>query len=185
VLAAARHPHQVALAEGFGATVIDPGQLYEEVARLTGARTYTGELKARTMIGGVDVLYECVGRAATLELALRLVRAGGAVVLVGVNLRRLKVDLTPIWHQQVDLIGTIVHGRETWQGEQLSTFELVARWLQQGKLGGEGLPTHRFPLSRWKEAVRTAVDKRSGAVRVMIEPAEPEGSQSQSPNSSP
>jgi len=82
------------------------------------------------------------------------------VVLVGVNLHRMKLDVTPVWYQEVDLLGAVGHDVVTWEGETLSTFELAMRWMAEGKLDPRGLLTHRFPLEDYRRAFLTAIDKR-------------------------
>ena len=42
-------------------------------------------------------------------------------------------------------------------------------FLRQGKLTIDGFITHRFPLHRWREAIRTAMDKRSGSIKVVFD----------------
>jgi threonine dehydrogenase-like Zn-dependent dehydrogenase len=32
-----------------------------------------------------------------------------------------------------------------------------------------GLITHRFPLDAWKEAIATSLDKKSGAIKVILD----------------
>ncbi len=91
----------------------------------------------------------------------RWTRAGGTVVLVGVNLHRMSVDLTPVWYQEVDLRGAVGHDVVTWQGETGSTFEWAMRWMAAGAIETPRLLTHRFPLNRYRVAFDTAVDKRT------------------------
>jgi threonine dehydrogenase-like Zn-dependent dehydrogenase len=115
------------------------------------------------------VVYDCVGTGRTVQDSLRWARAGGAVVLAGISLARMHVDLTPVWSQEVELIGTYSHGIETREGRRQSTYDLIVEALQQGTMTTEGFVTHRFPLERWQEAVRTALDKRSGAIKVVLD----------------
>jgi L-iditol 2-dehydrogenase len=81
----------------------------------------------------------------------------------------MHLDLTPIWYQEVNLIGLCAHGMETFNGVKQSTYDLTANLLLQKKLFIEGLITHRFPLKQWRTAVRTAKDKRSGAIKVILD----------------
>lgn len=169
VYAAARYPQQQALAREHGATLLE-GDLYDATARLVGASVHKGPLfDNRMLLGGFDVIYDCVATSATVHQAVRLARAGGAVVMVGVHLKPSQLDLTPVLFQEVDLIGALAHGMETWEGERVSTFDLTARWLEQGKLSTEGYITHRFGLDRWKEAILTATDKKSGCIKVVFD----------------
>jgi threonine dehydrogenase-like Zn-dependent dehydrogenase len=172
ITAVAQFPWQAEMARAFGADHLflagDDG--FAETARLTGARLYEGRAGNRMLLGGFDLIFDVVGTASTLTNALRWTRAGGTAVLVGVNLHRMNVDLTPIWYQEVDLIGTVGHDVVTWQGESLSTFELAMRWIQAGKLSCDGLLTHRFPLEAYRQAFAVAMDKRTyRSVKVAFE----------------
>ncbi len=161
ITALARYPFQAEQARRLGAhevRVREDG--YQVTAEVTGAKLYQGMLGSRMLLGGFDVIYDCVGTGRTITDSLRWARAKGRVMLVGVQFRPMSVDLNPVWYQEVKLLGVYAHGREVWEGQEIGTFELTARLIQEGKLTAEGLITHRFPLARWKEAVRVASDKR-------------------------
>lgn len=161
ITALAQFPWQAELARQFGAAhtflVRDDG--YHETARLTGAQLYQGRAGNRMLMGGFDLVFDVVGIAATLGSALRWTRAGGAVVLVGVNLHPMELDLTPVWYQEVDLLGAVGHDNVSWDGRQISTFELAMMWMRQGIMRPEQLLTHRFPLDSYRQAFLTAADK--------------------------
>lgn len=162
ITALAQFPWQADLARTYGAqhVILSGTDEYAEVARLTGARLYRGRTGERMLMGGFDVVFDVVGITSTLNRSLRWVRAGGTVVLVGVNLHRMNLDVTPVWYQEVDLIGAVGHDVVSWEGVSLSTFELAMRWMGAGKINCEGLLTHRFPLAEYRRAFATAVDKR-------------------------
>jgi L-iditol 2-dehydrogenase len=115
------------------------------------------------------VVYDCIGLDKTLQNSLRWARAGGTDLLAGVNLKPMRVDLTPALYQEVSLIGLYAHGMEEWNGREPSTYDLTADLLLERKLLVEGLITHRSPLEDWRTAVRTAKDKRSGSIKVILE----------------
>ena len=167
ITAVARYPHQVEAARRLGADdVLRSDDLFEAASRITGARLYEGLFGNRMLLGGFSVVYDCVGSAQTVGESLRLARGRGSVVLVGIKFAPLRVDLTPVWYQEVDLVGLYAHGPELFRGERTNTFRVVIDLLTEGQLTTEGLVTHTFPLSRWKEAVATAQDKRTGAIKV-------------------
>jgi threonine dehydrogenase-like Zn-dependent dehydrogenase len=170
ITAIVQFPFQAELAQREGANrTLSGGDLYYQIAELTGARLHKGTFGNRILVGGFDVVYDCVGKASSLENALRWTRAGGTVVLVGVTLARMKLDLTPVWYREVDLVGTLAHGVECLPGsqEKLTTFELTVRWMLEGRLRTEGMLTHRFQLEDYRRAIQTAVDKR-GAHSVKV-----------------
>jgi 2-desacetyl-2-hydroxyethyl bacteriochlorophyllide A dehydrogenase len=143
---------------------------YKEVARLTGGQMLSGMFGNRIVVGGFDQVYDAVGRPETIRDALRWTRAGGCVVIVGVYLAPMHIDLTPVWYNEVDLLGVIAYGEEEWQGQRILTFELIIKWLQEGKLNFDGIITHRFPLSRYREALLTALEQpRTHAIKVVFE----------------
>jgi threonine dehydrogenase-like Zn-dependent dehydrogenase len=172
ITALAQFDYQADMARKLGASniIMLGSDAYSEVARLTGGHLYRGRLGNRTIMGGFDLVYDCVGKPQTLRDALRWARAGGAVVLVGVNLAPMQVDLTPVWYWEVELVGIMAHGGEEWQGERVSTFDLVVRLLREGKLSFDGFITHRFPLSQYRQAFLTAMDQaRSHTFKVIFD----------------
>ena len=166
----ARYPQQMEMARQLGADeIIGQEDTYQAAARITGGRVYTGTFNIRTMEGGFDVVYDCVGTGKTVQDSLRWTRAGGTVGLAGVYLKPMRVDLTPVWYREVDLIGLLAHGAEEWNGRKISTYDLTAELLLNGKLSTDGYITHRYPLEHWRDAVRTAGDKTSGAIKVVLD----------------
>jgi 2-desacetyl-2-hydroxyethyl bacteriochlorophyllide A dehydrogenase len=168
----ARFPYQADMARRHGAdeVIMLGADLYQEAARLTGGKVYQGMFRNRMLLGGFDVVYDCVGIPSTLKDAVRLARARGTVVLVGVFLEPMKIDLTPVWYWEVDLIGVYAHGAEDWQGERVSTFELITRLMREGKMNTEGLITHSFTLPEYRKAIATAVQQpRTHSIKVVFD----------------
>ncbi len=165
-----RYPHQSEMARRLGADEIINGEdNYEAAVRITDAHLYEGLFHNRMLLGGFDAVYDCVGTAASLQDSIRLVRAGGSVVLIGVKLKRFKLDLNPIWYQEVDLTGVFAHGVEPWQGELRHTYDIVIDLIRQGKLLTDEFITHRFPLGDWRHAIDVSGDKRTGAIKVVFD----------------
>jgi threonine dehydrogenase-like Zn-dependent dehydrogenase len=172
ISAVAQFPWQAELAAAYGAdhVFLSGEDGFAETARLTGAKLYEGRAGNRMLLGGFDVVFDVVGMESTLNHALRWTRAGGTVVLVGVHLHRMKLDVTPVWYQEVDLIGAVGHDVVVWEGETVSTFELAMRWMQVGKLDCAALLTHRFPLDEYRQAFAVAMDKeRYRSIKVAFE----------------
>ncbi len=159
ITALARYPHQAEAARRFGANEVVSHPSYADMARLTGAHFYSAPMNKGMLLGGFDKVYDCVGTASTLEDNLRWTAGGGAVVMVGIDLTRLKIDLNPIWYQEVDLIGSLVHGSDVWQGQRRHTYAWVIELLRAGKLTDQGIITHRFRFDQYRQAVATCLDK--------------------------
>jgi threonine dehydrogenase-like Zn-dependent dehydrogenase len=165
----ARYEHQADAARRLGADVVlRGGDLYPALAEIAGAKHYDAPMNRGMLLGGFDVIYDCVGGADTLTDGLRWARAGGALVMVGISLDRVRIDLNPIWYQEVDLIGSHTFGVENWKGQRVHTFDLVIQMLQQDRFQHAGLITHRFPFADYRRAISTAVDKRSGSIKVVF-----------------
>ncbi len=170
----ALHAFQVEQATRMGAAhIIYPQDSYQGVQRITGAEMHRGRFGNRMLLGGFDVIYDTIGNRRTTHDTLRWTRAGGTVVMVGVNLHMMRVDLTPVWFQEIHLIGTIGHGEETWpigSNEHQSTFAVAAELIEQGALQPEQLLTHRFALTNYREALQAATRKsQSRALKVVFD----------------
>jgi len=170
----AKYAHQAEMARQKGADeILMSAEGYAGVARLTGARYYRSKFGVENLVGGFDVIYDTVGTARTLNGCLRWARAGGAVVLVGVEFKRMHVDLTPVWYQEISLIGSLSHGLEQWplgSHDRYSTFAIAAELMARGLIHPEKLITHRFALTDFPTAFSTADGKaRTRAIKVVFD----------------
>ncbi len=167
----ARYPHQQQMAERLGARHVLSRPDYGALARIAGGKYFSAPLNRGVVIGGFDVIYDCVADPRTTHDALRWVRAGGTVVMVGAHMAPMsRVDLTPIWYHHVRLVGTYGHGMNEWNGTRKHTYEWVFDLFRAGRFEIEGLITHRFPLQDYKEAIRVATSKgKEKAIKVIFE----------------
>jgi threonine dehydrogenase-like Zn-dependent dehydrogenase len=164
----ARYPFQAELARRLGAhEIISGDDLYGRVAAATGARSAKGVLGNQILLGGFDVVYDTVGGDRTLGDALRWIKGGGQLVILGINFKPGKIDYSPIWAQEIRVTGINCHGTEA-DGE--TSFTKAAKLLAEPDFGVEALITHRFPVGRYKEAVKTFMNKRgTKAVKIILD----------------
>ena len=170
----ARHAHQREQATRMGATyLIHPPDSYAQMQEVTKAQFYQGIFGNRMLLGGYDVIYDTAGHRNTLHHALRWARAQATIVLVGMSLHMTHIDLTPIWYQQINLLGATSHGMEIWlpqTKQHSSTFSIAAELMAQDRIHPEQLITHRFALNNYKDALITATCKaRSYAIKVVFD----------------
>jgi threonine dehydrogenase-like Zn-dependent dehydrogenase len=170
----ARHATQRQLASHLGAdAVVSENSLGRSVRRKTGSfaiRNASGTIARLT--GGADVVYDCVGTAASITEALSVVRPGGRIVLVGMP-ATVRVDLAPLWQREIELVGAYAYGTEHLAHHgadpvSRSTFALAIEMATAHDLGS--LVSAHYPLDRYEEAVRHAADAgRRGAVKIVFD----------------
>jgi threonine dehydrogenase-like Zn-dependent dehydrogenase len=123
-----------------------------------------------TVLGGFDIVFDCVGSENSLEDAVRWTRANGVLAVVGMPAEP-KVNWTSIWFKELKVIGTYAYGVEVWQGERVRTFELALGLLKENASLLKGFVTHKFSLSQWQQAVQTAIHSgHHKAIKVTMHP---------------
>ena len=172
ILIVAKYPHQRQLASELGADEIlaSDKSLYGNFCALTGAESYQPELGKPVLLGGVDVTFDCVASAATIDDALRFTRAQGRVMLVGMPAIPKNIDWTSVWYKELQVSGTYTYGSENYAGEEIRTFTLGIRLLAQ--MGDRLLPLlgEKFSLREYRKAVQAALSTgRSGAVKTVFD----------------
>jgi 2-desacetyl-2-hydroxyethyl bacteriochlorophyllide A dehydrogenase len=170
----ARYPFQIEQATRMGAAnILYPQDSYQGVERATGAKLFTGIFDNKMLLGGYEMIYDTIGNKETIHNSLRWARAGGTVVLTGLSPHIMHLDLSPIWYQELNLIGTLGHGTETWPigtREQRSTFSVAAELIENKQIHPEKLLTHRFALTNYRLAFSTTTAKsRSRAIKVVFD----------------
>lgn len=164
ILCAAKHPAQEHAARRFGADhACPPDRLHFEGARLTGARRLVGRLGRELLVGGFDVVLDCVGSGASLQAAVSAARPRARVLLVGMP-GDLKVDLSLAWLRELQLRGVYAY-----EADFPAAIDL-ARRLRPGRLvdGGWPLAAYKRALERAPKAARagrakTVFDLREAA----------------------
>jgi threonine dehydrogenase-like Zn-dependent dehydrogenase len=165
VMVGAKHPYQRRLAESLGAdAVVAPDHLARAVRRQSGSLVLAGRLT-----DGADVVFDCVGTSESLTHALGMVRPRGRVVLVGMP-GRVSLDLAPLWHRELSLVGAYAYGAESSDDHTAPkrSFELAIELVAAAQLGS--LVTAAYPLERYQEAITHAgAAGRRGAVKVVFD----------------
>jgi threonine dehydrogenase-like Zn-dependent dehydrogenase len=117
-----------------------------------------------------------VGSAASITEALSLVRPRGKVVLVGMP-AKVTIDLAPLWHRELTLVGAYAYGNETTDepdAPDRRSFELAIELVGTASLGR--LVSTLYPLERYEEALAHAGSAgRRGAVKVAFDLRKPKG----------
>jgi threonine dehydrogenase-like Zn-dependent dehydrogenase len=166
LIAVAKHPTQKDLALKLGADqVIDPDDVFQRIRFATAARRLDG-MDRSLLLGGVDVTFECVGRASSLSEAVRFTRGGGTVVAVGMPGDE-KVDWAAIWQRELTVMGAYAYGSEP-KRKGRRTFELALEAAPELHL--EKLTGPLFSLGDYREAIAYAMSAgRLGAVKVAFD----------------
>lgn len=157
------------LALKLGADHLVDGDPYKAVAEATGGKLYTAPLGNRNIMGGFDLIYDCVGYSRTIHDSLRWLRAGGDYVMIGNQLAPVTFDQTPLWHQELRVIGVNAHGCETYEGERISSFELAMKMIRDGRVNIDRLITHRFPLREYRQAFKVFRRKKEPVIKTVLE----------------
>lgn len=164
VIAAAKYPLQRDLAEELGADIIvGPDELKRAVRRVTGCRMIGNDLS-----GGADVTIDAVGSASSLTTSLSITRPRGRVVMLGMP-GVVKVDLTPLWHRETELVGSYTYGTEHLpDGTVTTSFLLAFDLVAEADLGR--LVSATYPLHRYRDALRHAAEAGPrGAIKVAFD----------------
>ena len=166
LVAVAKHPTQRDLALKLGADqVIAPADVFQRLRFATGARRLDG-MDRSLLLGGADVTFDCVGRADSLNDAVRFTRGGGTVVAVGMPGEE-KVDWAPIWQRELTVMGAYAYGSEPKQKDR-RTFELALEAAPDLHL--ETLTGPLFGLGEYRDAIAYAMSAgRLGAVKVAFD----------------
>ena len=167
-----RYDFQSQMAERLGAKHILQNSEYQAIAKASGGKFFSAPMNKGVVIGGFDIIFDCVGNSNTLNDCMRWVKANGKVVMVGAHMQPMtKVDLVNIWYHQVELVGVVAHGHEHHQGEHKHTYDWVMEFMKQGLYKSDGFITHRFAYEDYKQAIALTNHHKgkSGAIKVILQ----------------
>jgi threonine dehydrogenase-like Zn-dependent dehydrogenase len=169
VASVARWDAQADLARRLGATVVrsEPQlAVIEELAAWSGGVLRTPwEGLPTAWPGGVDVVYDTVGAPATLEVGLRVLRARGTIVQLGLSSMD-RCEWTPWYLKEARLVGSNAFGIEEVGSVRQHAMAHYLDLVRDGRIDLTGMLTHRFPLERWRDAFATIIEQgTTGAIK--------------------
>jgi L-iditol 2-dehydrogenase len=149
--------------------VIDQDDTRLELARSLGAsevlnsrdRAVVDAILGLTNGRGVDAALECVGVAASVEMAVESVRKGGAVTLVGNISPTIEIGLQSIVTRQIRLQGSCASS-----GEYPTCISLMSR----GAIRVDPLLSVVAPLEEGAAWFRRLHDREPGLMKVVLQP---------------
>lgn len=125
-----------------------------------------GERLGATEPSGLyEIVIEAAGSASALRDAVNRLTPGGTLSVLGVQYVPLDIPYTDLMVKEVRLIasmGYCTHGG-------IREMQQAAEMLAARPEIPETLVTHRFPLSDAEHAFRVAGDRKSGAIKVVVE----------------
>ncbi len=173
VIVLAKYPFQREMALRYGANQVirltRTTDHYEQLAQVLGATLHKPLFGKCMMVGGADLIFDCVGNAASIDDGLRFTRSGGRMVLVGLAATPKGVDWTPIWLHEIEIKGSYTYGLELYQERWVRTFQVALDLIAEGKVNLAPLVTHRFRLEEYRRALATVAGKgQSGVIKAVF-----------------
>jgi threonine dehydrogenase-like Zn-dependent dehydrogenase len=172
VLVVARFESQAEMARKLGATVIahEPAmQVVEEAAAWSGGVLQPSDGLPMAYPGGIDVVYDTIGKKETFEIGSRVLKARGTLVKAGVHGPAQWED-TPLYFKELSMVGSNAFGVEEVDGVRAHGIRHYLDLTAAGRVDLSGMLTHTFPLDDWRAAFTAlATQAQSGAIKVAFD----------------
>ena len=172
VMVVARFEAQRRAAEAFGASTVDHEprlELIERVADWSGGVLQPADGLPMAFPGGVEVVYDTVGAAETLEVGCRVLAAHGALVKLGMH-GSAKWEDTPVYCKELVYTGSNAFGFEDVEGLRQHGIAHFLDMVGSGRIDLTAMLTHTFRLEQWRDAFTVLADQAStGAIKVAFD----------------
>jgi len=111
----------------------------------------------------IDEVFECSGAKGTFNQAVRMVKKGGRIALIGVPPDYVVEELPfkYIVHNEIAIFGSRADPNSSWN---------IVQMVASGQIVLKDLVTHTFPLEEFEIALDTFVNRRDDAIKVVVEP---------------
>jgi threonine dehydrogenase-like Zn-dependent dehydrogenase len=170
----ARFDAQKALAKKLGASVVvDPEDrlaVIEQLAAWSGGVLHT-PMAGLPMAhpGGIDVVYDTIGKPETFEVGVRLLKARGTLVKSGVH-ASARWEWSPLYFKEISWVGSNAFGIEEVEGVRKHGIAHYLDMAAAGRVDLDGMLTHTFRLEQWRDAFATIANQgETGAIKVAID----------------
>ncbi len=115
--------------------------------------------------GKYDLVVECTGSKDAVKQAVDLCRPGGRLLLLGTYWEGVSLSIA-VMLNEITIVSSYIYSTSG----GVRDFDVSAMLLSRRPEIAKTLITHRFPLSEAKKAFAVARDRKSGAIKVVLEP---------------
>ena len=170
----ARFDAQASLARKLGASVVVPSD--DRLAIIEQLADWSGGVLRQPMQGlpmahpgGIDVVYDTVGKPETFEVGVRLLRARGTLVKSGVHAPG-RWEWSPLYFKEISWVGSNAFGFEEVEGRRQHGIQHYLDLVAAGRVDLGPMLTHTFRLDQWHDAFVTIANQGdTGAVKVAFD----------------
>jgi len=112
---------------------------------------------------GSDVVIEAVGKPATLQHAVKMLKPGGRAVVFGFHLMPAEIDLPRIFDKELEIKASFRTAGER-------DYRMATRLVSGEKIDVKSLITHVLPLEQIKRGLDLIDKKKENVVKVVLKP---------------
>jgi (R,R)-butanediol dehydrogenase / meso-butanediol dehydrogenase / diacetyl reductase len=141
-----------------GANRTITGEVIDAAVEITGGRAYRPMLGERVLMGGFEKVYDTVGHADTLKMALRVTATNGTLSIIGIG-KELKLDLTTLWLKLQTVKGCYGYRYNDSESGRKHAYEMALDLISSKKVRVDDMITHKFPLGKYREMIEVNVNK--------------------------
>ena len=114
------------------------------------------ELTGGGLRSGLDVVFEASGNPKSVTEAVRMVKPGGKVILIGIHPKPAEIPTTEFVRLSKTIIGAYGYDIDIWQR--------CLALLTTGKVQVKQMITHRLPLTQADEGFEAAISRKAAKV---------------------
>ena len=119
--------------------------------------------------GGIDVVYDTIGKPETFEVGVRVLKTRGTLVKSGVHAPG-RWEYSPLYFKEITWVGSNAFGIEEVDGVRKHGIAHFLDMAAAGKVDLSGMLTHTFRLEQWREAFTVLAEQESsGAIKVAFD----------------
>jgi threonine dehydrogenase-like Zn-dependent dehydrogenase len=115
--------------------------------------------------GVYDRVVDCVGSADAIQKCIELLKPQGKIIGLAVAWDDIKIPGIPAVNKEASYHTSRCYGL----GPDGRDIDIAARMLFDFNELASKIITHRFPIDDAQEAFRTAADRKSGAIKVVLD----------------
>jgi L-iditol 2-dehydrogenase len=111
---------------------------------------------------GVDLAIECSGASSTPQQCVEVTKRGGKILVVAFYKEPITLDLSAVVRSDITLYTT--------RGEGGNNVKRAVSLAAQGRLHGEDLVTHEYPLENITEIFRVMREREGDPLKIVVLP---------------